>query len=132
MRLILAHGEVPTCGDCQRWLYDPARGWERVEKPKGTPQPRPAGSAPPCWQCPKIPAGEPPHPANAVEPGEDVYRMVAHYLRCKAVLRFPADPLVERNAAIIRLVEDGLARAEQARTLRAAAGIAAARATSRG
>lgn len=39
------------------------------------------------------------------------------YLRWKAVGRFPVDGIVERNAGVIRLAEDQLARAEQVETL---------------
>ncbi len=37
----------------------------------------------------------------------------AHYLECKAVWRFPDDPIVQRNAAIIRSVENEIERRER-------------------
>ncbi len=60
----------------------------------------------PCWKCPKIPDEAPKSPAFAVEPTERSRQIIAHYHRCRAVGRFPADPLVERNAAVIREYED--------------------------
>ena len=43
---------------------------------------------------------------------EQSWRIYNHYLRCRAVGRWPVDPIVERHAAIIRSVED-LARQSQ-------------------
>jgi hypothetical protein len=46
-----------------------------------------------------------------------------HYLRCRATGRFPDDPLVARNAAIIRSIENELRRrrTEELRSLLTAA-----------
>jgi hypothetical protein len=61
---------------------------------------------PPCHWCPKIPKGTPPRPENAVELSPKNMAAYLHYLECRAVGQFPADPIVRRNAAAIRHVED--------------------------
>jgi len=103
------HPDLPSCSDCQRFLFDEkwkpvTRGGEHCERPKG--------SVTPCWKCPKIPKGEKPEPANAVEMTEKSRQAFRHYLRCRAVNRFPVDELVEHNAALIRAVEDQIQKSE--------------------
>ena len=112
LRLYLTHPELPSCEQCLRFVYDPAT-WQRSEKPKGTPVKRPPNVPTPCRSCPKIPQGERPHPSNAIELTDENYRVYVHYQRCKAVGRFPDDPIVEHNAGLIRTVEDRVARDEQ-------------------
>jgi len=60
----------------------------------------------PCRWCPKIARGDPPRPTSAQELSERNAAAFLHYRRCKAVGRFPSDPIVERNAAFILQVED--------------------------
>lgn len=110
----MLHPELPTCGECQKWVYDPTKGWKQSER-GGKPVRRESGSPTPCGLCPKIPRGERPHPAHAVELSDDNYRAWLHYQRCKAVGRFPADAMVERNAGIIRTIEEQVARDQQER-----------------
>lgn len=63
---------------------------------------------PPCYSCPKIPEhGDGARPGLAVELTDRNWEAYSHYLECKAVGSFPDDPIVRRNAAIIRSVEDG-------------------------
>ena len=50
--------------------------------------------------CPK---GTPENPRNLLLCNELAYE---HYRECRAVGEFPDDPIVRRNAAIIRAVED--------------------------
>lgn len=88
-----------SCGDCVKWLYD-YHG--NVCTRAGKPSPRPAGTPTPCHKCPKIPAGEPPIRANAVELSERNFAAYVHYLECRAVGQFPDDPIVRRNARILR------------------------------
>jgi hypothetical protein len=116
VRLLLTHPELPSCLDCQRWIYDPLQGWKRSER-GGVAMPRPQGMPTPCRTCPKIPAGERPHPSRAVELSDENYLAYLHYQRCKAVGRFPEDAIVERNAGILRTVEEQIGRAEQARLM---------------
>ena len=82
----------------------------------GKPVPRPRGAPLPCSTCPKIPPGTDPHPDNAVELGERELAAWEHYRECRAVGAFPDDPLVRRNAAIIRQVEDSAERQRELRT----------------
>lgn len=51
--LILHHPNLAslTCDDCKKWVYDFKE--RRFHLSGGKPVPRPAGSALPCWQCPK-------------------------------------------------------------------------------
>lgn len=67
-----------------------------------------------CW-CPKVPRGTEPVPENAVELNAMNWRAYQHYLECKAVGQFPGDdPIVRRNAMLIRGVEEAAARMETA------------------
>jgi len=107
----LAHPQVATrsCEDCQRYVYDEKTG-ERQEWPKGSgnPLPRPKGTLPPCGYGPtKCPKGNPTAGRELSESNAMAYR---HYLECRAVGQFPDDAVVRQNAAIIRSVEDELAR----------------------
>lgn len=76
---------------------------------------RPARSKTPCRYCPKIPDGKDPRPENAVEVSEKNLAAYGHYLECKAVGAFPPDPIVRRNAAVIRGVEEAVGRVRDAR-----------------
>lgn len=111
MRLVLLHPEIVgrSCADCKAWMFDdsPTRLSGRKFVRAGQPQPRPPNLPTPCHQCPKIPAGADPKPENAVELSPKNWRAYSHYLECRAVLKFPdADPIVRRNAVLIRMVED--------------------------
>lgn len=70
--------------------------------------------------CPKQPP-DVPEPerswATAVELTEQNWRAWAHYRECVAVGSFPDDPIVRRNAAVIRAAEDA---AEQLRRVQLA------------
>jgi hypothetical protein len=50
--------------------------------------------------------GSPEHPRTLSEANQRCYE---HYRECRAVGRFPDDPIVRRNAAIIREIEDEIA-----------------------
>lgn len=118
--LLLAHPEVSgrSCADCRQWCYQDSA--ERLSGKKmllanGQPMPRVVADSMPCRICPKIPrssvpAGQQPGPHHAVELTPQNLQAYWHYLECKAVGCFPADPIVRRNAALIRLVEDDLDR----------------------
>jgi hypothetical protein len=91
-------------------MYDdrPGHFGKRIERPIGSGKwvERLPGQVPPCHSCPKIPEGEEPVPASAIELSERNGRAYLHYRRCKAVGRFPEDAIVERNAAIILGIEE--------------------------
>lgn len=114
LRVMLLHPEVGqrSCEECQTYLYDDRpermaakpvmRGGNKVER-------IPLLQLPLCRYCPKIPPGEAAKPANAVELSDRNKAAYVHYRRCKATMRFPHDPIVERNAAIILAVEEDAA-----------------------
>lgn len=113
VRLALTHPQIAgrDCQHCQRFAYDELTGRPYQNPPRnGKLIPRPAGNQPPCRidgvGCPK---GNPEHPTDLNERNRQAYR---HYLECRAVGSFPDDPIVRRNAALIRAEED---RAETAR-----------------
>lgn len=110
---MLFHGEIQSCADCHKYLYSaPGRVSTRGGR-AGLPLikvPRPPGSSTPCESCPKIPEGMTPAPESAEELTEQNYRAYLHYLECRAVGHWPDDPIVRRNARIIRLVEDAYDR----------------------
>jgi len=101
-----------SCRDCQTWLYE---DWELVRRPArvGLPVRRPKGMPTPCHKCPKIPDEAPKSAQFAAELSDRNRRAYLHYLECEAVGRFPDDPIVARNAAIIR----GWLRAAERSTL---------------
>lgn len=109
MSLLLAHPEIPACGDCQKWYYD-TKTWERktqLARKDGQlcrqDVPRPPGSPTPCHTCPKSKDGRP-------NPGAELSRKNSHalqlYLEVKAGAPLPDDPIVRRNCAMIRWIED--------------------------
>ncbi len=107
MWLKLAHPEVATrsCDDCKQWRYDEKTG--RQSRHLGKPLRRFPGELLPCEMldhngescCPKVS----PTAGIALWPHNEL--AYQHYQRCKAVGRFPDDPVVEGNAAIIAEVE---------------------------
>jgi hypothetical protein len=72
----------------------------------GLPVLRPKGVATPCLSCPKIPEGIPKTRDNAIELSERNWLAYQHYLECRAVGQFPKDPIVRRNARILRAIID--------------------------
>jgi hypothetical protein len=107
--LLLLHPEVAgrECRDCQKHVYDEKTGQRGSHN--GQPIKRPPRAPPPCARglCPK---GKPEDHSDLTLRNWQAYR---HYLRCRAVSRFPDDPLVEHHAAIIRAVEDIAERRER-------------------
>ena len=82
-------------------MYDEATGRPYENPPhSGRLVPRPAAAPPPCriagLGCPK---GTPEAPRSLRPANRAAYR---HYCECRAAGRFPDDPIVRRNAAIIR------------------------------
>jgi hypothetical protein len=86
----------------------------------GKPVRRPPNAPTPCRTCPKIPPGAEPRPENAVELTEAGWAAWNFYRECRAVGRFPDDPLVRAAAAAFRAEEDAAERAAQARAQAAA------------
>lgn len=117
--MILLHPGIAgrSCSDCQKYLYYD-RGSDdfgaRVER-GGLPVLRPKGVKTPCAWCPKILPGDEPIPANANEITEKNLAALIHYRESRAVGDFPDDPIVRRNAALIRGAEDVAERVHQTR-----------------
>lgn len=105
MWLLFAHPEVAgrSCHDCHTWLYD---GDGKITQRAGKPVRRPLGVITPCVNCPKIPDGVVKDWHNAESLTEKNSAAFVHYIECRAVGRFPDDPIVARNAAVIRKVMD--------------------------
>lgn len=122
MRLLAFHPMVAarSCDDCRAYLYDdgPQGFGRRVDRPKGSGrwQKRLPLQLTPCSTCPKVPDESRESQTltcdqkRAIGQASDLSpknrKALEHYRRCRAVGRFPVDPIVERNAAIIREIED--------------------------
>lgn len=112
MILRIYHPKVAAidCETCKKFHYD--EKWDPVmipADPSGrTKKHMPRGPRDPlaCSICPKIPLGAVPVPKNAVELSPKNYRAWRHYLECRAVGKFPDDPIVRRNASILRELYD--------------------------
>ncbi len=93
-----------SCSDCVKWVFDDGG---KVSMRAGLPVLRPKGSPTPCQKCPKIPASVPEKiRENAIELSDKNAQAWQHYLECRAVGAFPDDPIVRRNARILRDVYD--------------------------
>jgi hypothetical protein len=111
VRLLLTAPAVAwrSCEHCQRYVYDEASGRPYENPPRsGRLVVRPNGTHPPCRiagvGCPK---GTPENQRALSAANRAAWR---HYRECRATGLFPDDPLVRRNAAIIRDVEDAIER----------------------
>lgn len=76
----------------------------------GLPVLRPLSIPTPCRFCPKIPADKDKTPEHAVELSDRNWRAYAHHMECRAVNSWPDDPIVRRNARIIRALLDEVDR----------------------
>lgn len=127
VRLVLLYPEVAgrDCEDCKKWVYEDspdAMAEGPMEFPPGSGKPNPRiplpQFGPRCDWCPKVPKGDPPKPESAVELSAKNWRAYRHYLECRAIGTFGAaadDPIVRRNAMLIKRVQE---EAEQVRNLR--------------
>jgi hypothetical protein len=108
VRLVILHPEVAyrDCTDCEAFVYDEKTG-KKLER-QGKPVPRPRGTKAPCRLrengCPKG------TPENSRTLTDDNWQAYQHYSECRAVGQFPDDPIVRRNAAIIREAADSAER----------------------
>lgn len=103
LRILLMHGNLPACADCQAWLYD--ERWKRVTR-GGQDQARPTGMKAPCWKCPKSADRQTPNPG--AELSRKNWQAYDYYRQCLADTTglLPRDRIVIKNNAIIALVED--------------------------
>lgn len=116
MQLILLHPEVAfrDCAHCLEHVYDESIG--KLMYHRGQPLKRMAGIKPPCQTAKGCPKGSPTASVALSERNQQAYD---HYQRCRAVGKFPEDPIVEENAALIRYVEDQVAALEHQRLITA-------------
>lgn len=102
-----------SCADCLKFAYDESG---KVSRRAGLPVLRPPGTPTPCDKCPKIPADAPTRSReHAIELSDRNIQAYGHYLECRAIGQFPDDPIVRRNARIIRAVCDEQERLPMAR-----------------
>lgn len=101
-----------TCETCETFDID-QDGTLRRSETTGIPSPR-VSKLTPCLFCAKVPAWakqacDVAHArAHADELSADHRKALAHYNRCKAVGRFPDDPVVGWYAGVFRELEDEL------------------------
>jgi len=107
--LLMQHPDIAQrdCEECRQFVFD-----ERTNKKQyyhGNAVRRPPGSVPSCHfnRCPKGHYDSP----NSLR--HHNYLAYVHYLECKAIGQFPNDPVVRRNAAIIRMVEESVEKADR-------------------
>lgn len=107
--LLLQHPELSQrdCNDC--WIHVYNEKTNKREERLGGPVKRPDGTGPPCvhGRCKKGPING----FKALLP----HNMLAyeHYKECEAIGHFPDDPIVRRNAKLIRMIENRWADAER-------------------
>jgi hypothetical protein len=104
------------CSACEQYIHNDGDGGDgevlrRPSRPDpvtgklGLPQLR-RGVPTPCWQCPKTEGAEVRDRAHATEVGEQHLKAYFHFMECRAVNRWPDDPIVRRNARVFRAVLD--------------------------
>lgn len=86
-----------TCEQCQAWWFDPLTG--RTALREGEPLRRPVGDTLLCQTREGCPKGSPERPKGLSDRNKAAYR---HFRECEATGLFPDDPIVKRNAAVIR------------------------------
>jgi hypothetical protein len=93
------------------WLHTDGRfDLDTSARGHGKRRPRPKGMLTPCWKCPKIPRDAPARERRyAEELSLRNQQALRHYRECAAVGSFPDDPIVRRNAALIREVIEAVA-----------------------
>ena len=113
MRLLILHPKIYNlnCEVCLKYDHDEKTGRMKIGR-DGKPEERLLDCGDeflaPCRDprrgCPK---GSPENPKTLMTCNELAYE---HYRDCRAVGSFPDDPVVRRNAAIIREIEDDAER----------------------
>ena len=98
-----------SCEDCGKWLYDPDT--HRIVTRGGKPCARPSAAMTPC----KLPAGHCPKgtPEDQRSLSERNQQMYVFFQECRAVGRFPDDPLVLDRTRLIDLAERHAAQRQQ-------------------
>lgn len=110
MKLVLLHPEVAyrDCQHCLKFLYDdkgkpvPSREAE-ISGKDGKYRERDSSCPPECRTDKGCPKGTPEKPKTLTPENTQAW---IHYRECKATNSFPDDPIVRRNATIIREIEE--------------------------
>ncbi len=100
LSLELSHPELPTCDDCQKWIY--GSDWRRTERgrpPK--PQERPKGTPLPCINCPKSRVHNTPRPDRELTNENRAALAYYHLCQADATGLIPRDLIVVQNNALI-------------------------------
>lgn len=137
VRLEFSHPEISSrdCDDCEKWQY--GEDGRRITLPmdgegvKRAPMKR-VGKTP-CGICPKLP--DPEYLPEGIERTRKLEQSLSlrnrkafsHYLRCRAVNRWPEDHVVARNAVQIRMIMDASESCQQNAWLAAISSIAKTR-----
>lgn len=106
---MLQHPEIPTCADCQKFVYNVRRGWKKDTR-GGLPVVRPPGAPPPCWECPKSKDGLPNPGAELSDRNWRAWRL---WLEIKAGRPVPDDRIVWRNCGLIGWAEESVRSQQQ-------------------
>lgn len=113
-----------TCDDCRRWKFE-RNGRVALDRTKRLPSGEqdpdgwlemPPGVDPPCHDCGKTVGLAVRHWSNVTEPGWWHYKAFRFVQRCEAVnWQTPAanDPIVRRNAELVRMAADASEREDQ-------------------
>lgn len=119
LAVAIDHPGLPTCIDCQTWVYD-TKSWKK-ETRGGQPIDRPPGTPTPCHSCPKSIDKKTPNPD--AELSAKNWRAYQFYLQVKAGAPMPDDSLSRYLCGLVRWVEDQAQRARdlELRTLVGAA-----------
>jgi len=104
--LLLSHPRILQidCKDCKKFHFDFNKGKKRMRA--GFPIIREPNEPTPCWKCPKLEGVEYKKPENSIQLSPKNEEAFSMYLEWKATNSFPDDPIVRRNAGMIRWVED--------------------------
>lgn len=98
--MLLEHPEVATrpCERCMAFMYDPNGKQIKVN---GEPMKRPAGTLPPCWDCPK----KSPEHAHEFELSTANQRLLGYFLQARACgWNVPMDDLTRERFGVIDVI----------------------------
>ena len=100
---------LPTCADCQRWVYDD--NWQK-RMWRGEPMPRHDADTP-CFRCPKARDGKP-NPGAELTPRN--WQAYEYWLASKSGLPVAWDSTTRANFALVQLAHERAARSQAATT----------------
>lgn len=138
MRLLKLYPAIAalSCDECEKVMHTDGVLTMTGRRPLQTVVPRAKGIKTPCSTCKKIPHDAPERKRRyATEMTEQNWRAYQHYLGCAAVnwnVPEAGDPIVQKNAAIIKGVLDSLHEAREERLTQLLEGLFQVVAVSRG